>query len=82
MRLTDTRKETVLSALRLNGTRPGKVEKIEARIGKRHVRIGMDDKWTVVVAGELVGVAKRATYVPMQDEEKAEIGIAIAASRL
>ena len=82
MKLRDAKKQAVVAALRLNGTRDRKIRSVERRIGKHHVKIGMDGKWTVVVAGDRVGVAKRATYAKMRDEENVETGIAIAACRL
>jgi len=82
MELRNIPKRTVVAALRLNGTRPELVEHIEQQMGKKHLRWAADGKWTILVCGDTVGVAKRATYARMADEESVAVGLSIAASRL
>lgn len=77
----DTR--TLFDALRANGTRRAKLYEIGEIVGSADtVMVASDSRWTVVVAGEHVGVAKRATYARMADEPSAQVGLSIAASRL
>lgn len=82
MELKNMPKRTLEAALRLNGTRPEVVDRIGARIGKKHIKWACDGTWTILVCGDAVGVAKRATYARMADNESVAVGLSIAASRL
>jgi len=81
LRPMDTR--VLFDVLRANGTRKAKLYEIDEVVGARdRVLVAQDDRWTVVVAGNRVGVAKRATYARMADAPSEQVGLSIAASRL
>ena len=81
LRPMDTR--ALFDVLRANGTRKSKLHEIDEVVGARaEVLVAQDERWTVVVAGDRVGVAKRATYARMADAPSKQVGLSIAASRL
>ena len=81
MKLRSMSKQAVLAHLKRNGTRPERVDEIASKLAERP-RVASDGRFTVIVSGDYVGVAKRATYGPMMDAPSKQVGLSIAASRL
>ena len=84
MQLRTIHMDDVIGALWRNHTKLSKVTKVSDVLiaNGRQALWASDDKWTVLVCGDRVGVAKRATYARMSDPPRPDVGLAIAASRL
>jgi hypothetical protein len=81
MKLRTVSTKTVLGAMRELGTRDAVVRRVERRLNGECL-VATDSKWTVVLSGGRVGVAKRCTYARRSDEYDRDTGLAVAASRL
>lgn len=69
--------------LEKNGTDPSKVENYINKLnGMEKIEYACDDKFTIILNGNRIGVSKRCTYAKMKDNNRLETGIAIAMSRL
>lgn len=82
MQLQEIDKAQLRGWLVRNGTRPARVDEIMLAIGRHKLRGYYDGTMTVLVAGDRIGVAKRAESGPKRDRPSEVVGWSVAASRL
>jgi len=81
MKLKSISHENLLRNILSTGISKAKYEEIKARMAGEVILFSNDTKFTVVVVGNLVGIAKRCTYAKKKDEMSISRGLAIATSR-
>jgi len=83
MKLARIKKERIFEALVLNGSNDKAIERVTRALkGRRRIYIAQGVKFTAILCGDNIGIAKRVTYSDMADDYNEDRAIAIAASRL
>ena len=81
MKLKEMKEATLLKHLRDAEMSKVKYDQIADCIKNQPISYSTDNKFTVILVGLKVGVAKRCTYAKKRDEQSLSRGIAIATSR-
>jgi len=82
MKLRPITRTAILEAMERNGTRRDVMMRFRSQTVGRQPLVATDGRFTIIVSGEDVGVAKRTTYAGRRDKDNPDVGLAIAATRL